>query len=488
MVGLQELARRLRAAKSTDEFIELIKAGDVDFIDLRFADVPGRWHHVTIPTTRISPAVLVRGTGFDGSSVPGFKAVESGDMVLLPVLTTATGEDYGDYQTVAMIATAADADTRAPFPMDPRVIAGRAEEALRNSGHADESLWSPELEFYLFNGVSYGETTSGAHFEVNSDEAGWPATDSDEPGLGYRIRPRSGYHAIPPSDSHFEIRNEIAARMEETGVPVKYHHHENGAPGQVEIEVEGEPLVRSADHLMWSKYIVRNTAADWDLSATFMPKPLAREPGSGLHFHIKLTQNGEPVFHDEDGYAGLSEKALHFIGGILQHGPALAAITSPSTNSYRRLRPGYEAPTNLFFSAANRSAAIRIPKYANEPLTKTIEFRPSDASGNPYLTMSALLAAGIDGMNREIDPRTNGFGPIDRNVHDLPLAERDKIAPLPVTLDEALIELARDSAFLSETGIFPEAFVPVWMGLKRVESEEIGGRPHPTEYDLYFDC
>ena len=488
MVGLQELARRLRAAKNTDEFVELTLAGDVDFIDLRFVDLPGRWHHVTIPTTRLSPAFFTKGTGFDGSSVPGFTAVESGDMVLLPIQSTATGEEYGEHQTVAMIATAADPDSRKPFVLDPRVIARRAEEALRQSGHADESLWSPELEFYLFSSASHGETPNGAHYRVSSVEAGWPEPGSDEPDLGYRIRPRSGYHAIPPSDSHFEIRNEITARMEETGVPVRYHHHENGAPGQLEIEVEGESLVRAADHLMWSKYIVRNTARDWDLSATFMPKPLPWEPGSGLHFHIKLMLEGSPVFHEENGYAGLSEKALFFIGGILQHGRALAAVTSPSTNSYRRLRPGYEAPTNLFFSAANRSAAIRIPKYANEPFTKTIEYRPSDASGNPYLTMAALLAAGLDGMEKRMDPRENGFGPFDSNIHDLPVAERDKIVPLPVTLEEALLELARDCAFLSDSAIFPEEFVPVWVSLKRRESEEIGARPHPAEYGLYFDC
>jgi glutamine synthetase len=276
--------------------------------------------------------------------------------------------------------------------------------------------------------------------------------------------------------------------MEETGVPVKYHHHENGAAGQVEIEVQGEPLVVSADHLMWGKYIVRNTALEWDLAATFMPKPLPNEPGNGLHFHIRLMKGGTPVFHGENGYAGLSQKALHFIGGVLEHGRALAAITNPSTNSYRRLRPGYEAPTNLFFSAANRSAAIRIPKYATDPETKTIEYRPSDASGNPYLSMAALLAAGLDGMERKIDPRENGYGPFDRNIHDLPSSERDKIVPLPVTLEEALIELARDCAFLSDAGVFPEEFVPVWMGLKRAESEEVGGRPHPVEYGLYFDC
>jgi glutamine synthetase len=488
MVGLQELARRLRAARTLEEFIELMLVGDVDFIDLRFIDLPGRWHHVTIPTTRLSPALFLKGTGFDGSSIPGFAAVECGDMVLLPVQETATGEEYGEHQTVAMIATAADAESRRPFVLDPRVIAARAEEVLRSSGHADESLWSPELEFYLFSSVSYEEAPNAAHFRVSSPEAGWPVPGSAGPELGYRIQPRGGYHAMPPADTHFEIRNEIAARMEETGTPVKYHHHENGAPGQLEIEVEGQSLVRAADNLMWSKHIVRNTAADRGLSATFMPKPLAWEPGNGLHFHIKLMLDGRPVFHGESGYAGLSETALHFIGGILQHGRALAAITSPSTNSYRRLRPGYEAPTSLFFSAANRSAAIRIPKYADEPETKTIEYRPSDASGNPYLTMAALLAAGLDGMERKIDPRENGFGPIDRNVHDLPPSERDKIVPLPVTLEEALLELASDCAFLSDTGVFPAEFVPVWIGLKRSESEKIAARPHPMEYGLYFDC
>ena len=252
MVELQELARRLRAARNTEEFIELTRGADVDFIDLRFVDLPGRWHHVTIPTARLSPALFAKGTGFDGSSIPGFTSVESGDMVLLPIRSTATAEEYEDHQIIALIATAADADSRKPFMLDPRVIAGRAEEALRRSGHADESLWSPELEFYLFSGVSFGEAPNGAHYRVSSVEAGWPEPGSDVPDLGYHIRPRSGYHAIPPYDSHFEIRNEIAARMEEAGVPVKYHHHENGAPGQVEIELEGEPLVRAADDVMCS--------------------------------------------------------------------------------------------------------------------------------------------------------------------------------------------------------------------------------------------
>ena len=488
MIGLQELASRLRQSESEDHFVELLRTAEVDFLDLRFTDIAGRWHHVTLPTTRLNAVRLVRGVGFDGSSVPGFGAVESGDMVLIPDRATATVEEHADHLAVAMIASAADADTQAPFRLDPRVIASRAENVLEDSGHADLSLWSPELEFYLFTGVTYGSASDGSYYFVQSEETGWLPEDDLEPQLGYRIRSRSGYHAIPPSDAYYQVRNEIAAAMEETGIPIKYHHHENGAPGQSEIELEPATLRLAADSIMMGKYIVRNTAADWDLASTFMPKPLAEEPGSGLHFHIKLIKDGRPVFHREGGYAGLSEEALFFIGGVLRHGRALAAITNPSTNSYRRLRPGYEAPTNLFFSAANRSAAIRIPKYANSPETKTIEFRPSDASCNPYLAVSAILAAGLEGMTNRIDPRESGFGPFDTNIHELPDAERDRISPLPSTLEEALEALADDGDFLSGSGIFPEEFVQVWLDMKRADCKEVGARPHPAEYDLYFDC
>ena len=488
MSDLSGMTRALRSASSADEFVELALSAGVHFLDIRFVDLPGRWHHVTLPTARLSPSVFTGGVGFDGSSIPGFAAVESGDMVLIPDPATAAAESHGGRLMVAVVATAADAESRSPFALDPRVIASRAEGALRESGHADESLWSPELEFYIFSEVRFDDTPSGASYRVFSDEAGWRDDASTEPELGFRIRPRSGYHAVPPADAHFELRNEIAVRMEETGIPVKYHHHENGAPGQVEIEVEADPLVEAADHVMLGRHIAKNTALEWGLSATFMPKPLPWEPGSGLHFHIRLMKGGTPVFHAPDGYAGLSRQALHFVGGILEHGRALAAITSPSTNSYRRLRPGYEAPTNLFFSAANRSAAIRIPSYATDPSTKTIEFRPSDASGNPYITMAALLSAGLDGLEREIDPRENGFGPFDRNIHDLPPAERNRIVPLPSTLEEALGELERDGAFLSERGAFPDTFVPVWLELKRREADEVRSRPHPMEYALYYDC
>jgi glutamine synthetase len=340
----------------------------------------------------------------------------------------------------------------------------------------------------VFSSVTYDERRSGSFFAVTSEEAGWDHPDGQAPGLGYRVRTGAGYHATPPCDRFFEFRNEVVARMLDAGIPVKYHHHENGAPGQLEIELLGEPLLQAADHVMLAKHIIRNTALDWDLAATFMPKPVLGEPGSGLHVHIRLTRAGAPVFYAEGGYANLSETALHFVGGILAHGRALSAIVSPSTNSYRRLRPGYEAPTNLFFSAGNRSAAIRIPRYATRPESLTVEYRPPDATANPYLMMAALLAAGLDGLRSGTDPKSKGFGPFDRNVHELPRRERDRIAPLPATIEEALAELERDSRFLAAGGIFTEDFVDTWLDLKREEIESIASHPHPGEYGLYFDC
>ncbi|MFH1502916.1 MAG: type I glutamate--ammonia ligase [Candidatus Eisenbacteria bacterium] len=477
----------LAETASNDEFAAAVRAG-ADFVDVRFVDLPGRWHHVTLPAQSFSPLVFERGIGFDGSSVPGFKTLERGDMVLVPDRMTALVDEVDDRVVVSVLASAADAGTKAPFPLDPRVIARRAEEVLQASGHADASLWSPELEFYVFSSVDYGEAGSGAFYQVESDEVGWVGQEDSEGCLGYRIQPGRGYHAVPPCDMHFDLRNEMVARMQEAGIPVKYHHHENGAPGQVEIELLAEPLVRSADHVMLGKYVVRNTAFEWGAAATFMPKPLADEAGSGLHFHIKLELGGRPVLHGEDGYAGLSREGLSFIGGILTHGRALSAVTNAATNSYRRLRSGHEAPTNLFFSAGNRSAAIRIPQYATEPETLTVEYRPGDATANPYLAMAALLAAGLDGMERKIDPKESGFGPFDENIHELGNGLRARIAPLPSSLEEALAELSRDGAFLADSGIFPAEFVPTWTEIKRREVESVRRHPHPSEYGLYFDC
>ena len=488
MEQLVELARALRESSTDDEFIRAVRDSAVDFVDLRFADLIGRWHHVTLPARRLSPELFGCGVGFDGSSIPGFKSVEKGDMVLLPARDTTLIDEVDGHVVLSMIATAAEADTREPFPLDPRSIAGRAERVLAASGHADASLWSPELEFYLFSAVDYEDAPDGAFYRVQSDETAWTDDEDSDARLGYRIQPGAGYHAIPPCDMHFDLRNEIVIRMEEAGIPVKYHHHESGAPGQVEIEFLAEPLVLAADHVMLGKYVVRNTASEWGVSATFMPKPLSTEPGNGLHFHIKLTHDGKPILHGENGYAGLSSRGLHFIGGILSHGRALAALTNPSTNSYRRLRPGFEAPTNLFFSAGNRSAAIRIPQYATSPDTKTVEYRPGDATANPYIAMAALLAAGLDGMVRKIDPKEHGFGPFDENIHGALSVRRAEIVPLPASLEQALEELACDAQFLTASGIFPKAFPSAWIELKEREADTVRTHPHPSEYGLYFDC
>jgi glutamine synthetase len=487
MEELLNLAKTLRESPA-DEFARLIRDSSVDFVDLRFADLAGRWHHVTVPAQRVAAELFTSGVGFDGSSVPGFKSVERGDMVLLPVRETSLIDEVDGHVVLSMIASAAEADSRDPFPLDPRSIARRAEEVLAASGHADSSLWSPELEFYVFSAVDYEDAYDGSFFRVQSDETGWSDEECAGPSLGYRIQPRSGYHAIPPCDRYFDLRNEIVTRMEEAGIPVKYHHHENGAPGQVEIELLPEPLTLAADHIMLGKYIVRNTASEWEVAATFMPKPLSTEPGNGLHFHIKLSLGGAPILHGDGGYAGLSTKGLSFIGGILAHGRALAALTNPSTNSYRRLRPGFEAPTNLFFSAGNRSAAIRIPQYATRPEAKTIEYRPGDATANPYIAMSALLAAGLDGMEREIDPKEHGFGPFDENIHGALSPLRAEIVPLPASLEEALDELSCDAQFLTASGIFPAEFPAAWIDLKEKEADVVRTHPHPSEYGLYFDC
>jgi glutamine synthetase len=483
----RDLAGALRESTG-DEFVALVRDSVVGFVDLRFADLAGRWHHVTLPAGRVTSDLFCSGVGFDGSSVPGFKSVERGDMVLLPSRETTSIDEIDGRVVASMIASAAEADTRRPFPLDPRSIACRAEQVLGASDHANASLWSPELEFYVFSAVDYEDAPDGSFYRVQSDETGWTDEECGGPSLGYRIQPRSGYHAIPPCDMHFDLRNEIVDRMEEAGIPVKYHHHENGAPGQVEIEFLPEHLTLAADHIMLGKYIVRNTAAEWGVAATFMPKPLSTEPGNGLHFHIKLSLDGAPVLHGENGYAGLSTKGLHFIGGILTHGRALAALTNPSTNSYRRLRPGFEAPTNLFFSAGNRSAAIRIPQYATRPEAKSIEYRPGDATANPYIAMSALLAAGLDGMERKIDPKERGFGPFDENIHGALSPLRAEIVPLPASLEEALEELACDAQFLTASGIFPKEFPAAWIELKEKEADVVRTHPHPSEYGLYFDC
>jgi glutamine synthetase len=453
-------------------------------VDLKFTDLWGRWHHLTIPASQFGPEIMQAGVGFDGSSV-GLKSVKSGDMVLIPDLRTAVRDPFWELPTLSFICTTFEADTHAAFANDPRNVAIRAEAFLRQTGIADQSLWGPEFEFYIFDDVEYESGVNRASYRINCREADW---NSSQGGHGHYIPLHGGYHAIPPKDQSYNLRSEISLVLEEMGVPVKYHHHEVGGPGQSEIETPMMGLIQAGDATMFIKYVTKMVAHRRGQTATFMPKPLYGEAGSGMHFHQHLFLNGVNVFYDPQGYGCMSQAALYYIGGLLAHGPALLAITNPSTNSYRRLVPGYEAPVNAFFSLGNRSAAVRIPKYANQPDTARMEFRPPDATGNVYLMLAAQLMAGLDGIRNKIDPTAAGFGPFDANIFAWTDDQRSAIKSLPNSLDAALRALEADHNFLTAGDVFSEEMLFQWIDHKRhQEYYPVRNRPHPYELSLYYD-
>jgi glutamine synthetase len=462
-----------------------VRDRDIRMIDLKFSDLWGRWRHLTIPASQFGPQLMAEGVGFDGSSV-GLKSVKAGDMVTVPDLSTGFMDPFWQEPTLSFIGYALEADSKRVFFRDPRNVARRAEEYLGEVGIADESRWGPEFEFYVFDEVSFENEINRAGYRVESAEADW---QSGRGGHGHYIPLHGGYHAIPPRDALYQLRTQMSLVLEEMGVPVKYHHHEVGGPGQCEIET---PMIRGAvetgDMVMKVKYVTKMVAHGAGLTATFMPKPLFGEAGNGMHFHQHLFKDGKNLFYDADGYGKLSQEAHHFIGGLLLHGPALLAFTNPSTNSYRRLVPGYEAPVNAFFSLGNRSAAVRIPKYADQPDTARIEFRPPDASGNPYLMVAAQLMAGLDGIHRGIDPAEHGFGPIDADVFSWTPEQLKGIRPLPSSLKEALEALGEDSEFLRAGGVFDDEMIADWIEHKlNEEYYAVRNRPHPYEMKLYFD-
>jgi len=451
---------------------------------LKFCDIWGRWHHLTVSAEAFDRKLLERGIGFDGSSV-GFKSVKSGDMVLVPDLESGFFDSFWDLKTLSFFCTTLEADTRELFPYDPRSIARRAETFMRSLDIADEAIWGPEFEFYIFNEVAYENSMHRAFYMVDSEEGGWKASEG---GPGYTMPVHGGYHAIPPRDRLFNLRSTIAARLDAAGFPVKYHHHEVGGPGQCEIETKLiSGTYRAGDATMLVKYLARMSALEVGMTATFMPKPLHGEAGSGLHFHQRLEKDGKNIFFDASGYANLSSTALFYIGGLLSHGAAVLAFTNPSTNSYRRLIPGFEAPVSAIFSAGNRSAAIRIPRYANRADSTRIEFRPPDATSNPYLAATVQLMAGLDGIRKKIDPSAGGFGPIDDDIFSWPEEKRRQIKSLPASLEEALDALEADHEFLLEGGVFSEELIGRWISHKRRESRAVRNRPHPYEVELYFD-
>jgi glutamine synthetase len=465
------------------EVTKFIKTDEIKMVDLKFCDLWGKWRHVTVPAQRFDETILIKGIGFDGSSV-GFKSVHSGDMALVPDLATGFMDPFWDENTLSFICNTVEADTKKMFIGDPRQVLARANEYLLRSGIADLSLWGPEFEFYVFDRASFRNDINQSSYSVSSNEANWfengTLTSNPNPEHG-------GYHVIPPNDKLFNLRTEITLNIQNAGVPVKYHHHEVGGPGQCEIETPMLPMEKAADAVMLIKYFTKMTAFSKQKFASFLPKPLFGEAGNGMHFHQQLRQNGQNVFYDKHNQNLLSQTALHYIGGLLTHAPAVLAFTNPSTNSYRRLIPGFEAPVNAFFSSGNRSAAIRIPKYAVLEDQVRFEFRPPDATCNPYLAMAAMLLAGLDGIKKQIDPTEAGFGPFDEDVFSWNAEQRRTIKGLPKSLTEALEALENDKYFLLEEGIFPSSIIEQWLERKYKEIKAVQSRPHPFEVELYFD-
>jgi len=468
-----------------DDLRVYCKKHDVKFIDFKVIDLAGRWHHLTITPNKLTEITLEDGIGFDGSSY-GFLTVEKSDMVFIPDLSTAFVDPFTRDKTLTMIANIYTLDQGVNrYEGDPRYISEKAEIYMKESGIADHSSFGPEFEFYILDHFSYKLDPHHLMVRLDAQQAEWNTHAEDS--LGHHVGHHGGYHVDLPQDINFNLRNEMVLCLEENGVPVKYHHPEVGGPGQLEIELDFGTAHDMADRTMLLKYIVKNTAAKHNKAVTFMPKPFYKEAGNGMHVHFHLFKDGEPIFYDKDGYSGMSQTALYAIGGMLKHASALLAITNPSTNSYKRLVPGYEAPVSICFATANRSAVIRIPGYANRPTEKRFEFRSSDATCNPYLAYSALLMAAMDGIKNKIDPSAEGFGPYDVNIFDLPDEEKAKIKGLPKNLDEATDALIEDHDFLLEGNVFTKEMIKSIVKQNRANSEAISNMPHPKEFQLYFD-
>jgi glutamine synthetase len=475
--------------RTLEDLLRFTHEKTVQMVDLRFVDLFGAWHHVTVPAARLEEKVLSKGVPFDGSSIPGFKRVQGGDLVLLPDPATGLLDPFWDQRTLALICSVAEADTLEPYANDPRTVAQRAEALLRAEKLADHSLWGPEFEFYIFDKIVYTSDINMAYHRIDSAEADWNSGAEEGQNLGGKIPRKGGYHAMPPLDNLYNLRAEMARQIEDAQIPVRYHHHEVGGPGQSEIEINMLPLERAADATMLVKYITKMVAREAGKTVTYMPKPLYNEAGSGMHFHQFLVRDGKSLFYERGQYAGLSKLAHQYIGGVLRHGRALLALTNPSTNSFKRLVPGFEAPVSLCYGLANRSAAVRIPKYVNNELENRIEFRPPDGTCNVYLAIAAQLMAGIDGILSDIDPEREGYGPIDCNIFDLPEADRDRIGKMPTSLKESLLALEADHEFLLRGKVFSPEMIRTFIDTKmRREYDEVRNRPHPYEMSLYFDC
>ncbi|OIO88511.1 MAG: type I glutamate--ammonia ligase [Anaerolineae bacterium CG2_30_64_16] len=459
-------------------------AADVQMVDLRFTDLPGVWQHFSIPARALSEELFEDGIGFDGSSIRGFKEIHESDMMLLLDPDSAFIDPIYEVPTLVLVCNVYDPVTREPYIRDPRYIAARAEAYLQQTGIAQVSYWGPEAEFFLFSDVRYGGGANSAFYYLDSAEGWWNSGSELGPNLGRQIPPKRGYFPCPPADTLQDVRSKIVLALEGVGVPIEVHHHEVATAGQCEIDMRFGALTRMGDSIQKYKYMVKNVARQNGLTATFMPKPLFEDNGSGMHVHQSLWSNGKNLFYDEGGYGQISDLARYYIGGLLKHAPALLALAAPTTNSYRRLVPGFEAPVNLAYSQRNRSAVVRIPVYSKSPKAKRIEFRAPDPSCNPYLCFAALLMAGLDGIQNRIDPGE----PMDKDLYSLPPEQARLIKQVPGSLEAVLEALEADHEFLLRGDVFTEDLLDTYIAYKReVEVNPIRMRPHPHEFTLYYD-
>ncbi|MBL4850331.1 MAG: type I glutamate--ammonia ligase [Planctomycetes bacterium] len=466
------------------DVIALAKDNDVRWVDLRFSDFPGTWQHFSIPIRGLTEESFATGFPFDGSSIRGWKSIDESDMLVVPDPATAFLDPFSRHPTIVLVGNIRDPITHQDYNRDPRNVAARAEEYLKSTGLADTVYFGPEAEFFIFDDVKYGQGTNYAHYQVDSVEGAWN-TDTDEgPNLGHKPRVKGGYFPCPPVDAFQDLRLDMCENLEKIGIEIERQHHEVATGGQAEINFKYDKLTRCADKLMAFKYVVKNTAHQAGKTATFMPKPLFEDNGSGMHCHFSLWKDGKNLMGGER-YAGLSDEALYAIGGILKHAPALVAFTNPTTISYKRLVAGFEAPVNLAYSARNRSAAIRIPVGESSPASKRIEFRCPDPSANPYFAFAAIMMAALDGIQNKTDPGE----PLDKDIYDLPPEEKALVPSTPFSLNEALNNLEASHEWLLKGDVFTEDTIKAWIHFKRTtEVDAIRIRPHPYEFALYYDC
>jgi glutamine synthetase len=474
-------------AKTNSEIVKIfkfIKDKKIQFLDMKFMDFPGQWQHFTVPITEFNESSFENGYGFDGSSIRGWKTIHESDMLIIPDPSTLFLDPFIKAPTISLICDVYEPATREKYSRCPRNIAQKAEAYLKRTGVADTAFYGPEAEFFIFDEVRFDSQPNGSFYVVDSVEGRWNSGREENPNLGYKPRYKEGYFPVPPTDALNDLRNEMVINLMNCGIPVEAQHHEVASGGQCEIDLRFQPLLKAADQLLMFKYIVKNTAKMHNKTVTYMPKPIFGDNGSGMHVHTSLWKKGKPLFYG-NGYAGLSELGLYFIGGLLRHAASLLAFTNPTTNSYKRLVPGYEAPVNLAYSQRNRSASIRIPMYSTSPKAKRVEFRCPDASGNPYLGFSAMLMAGLDGIINRIDPGE----PLDKDIYDMSPEELKDVPSTPGSLNQALESLANDHEYLLKGDVFTEDVIETWIRYKmEKEVKPMALQPHPFEFGLYYDC